>query len=264
MKFHILTLFPGFFESVLKTGLIQRAIRNSLVQVDLVDIKRFTEKGRADDYPFGGGDGLLISYPPLKKALKSVKNPGRVIGLSAQGEKWSAGKAKSYSEKHQSLTLVCGRYGGMDFRFLQDFVEEEISIGDYILNGGETAVLVLMESILRFLPGFLGNQESPKRESFEGGLLEGPGWTKPRSIEGHTIPSVVFSGHHREIEKLRFYTSLVLTQLKRPDLLEGRNKLLSQLTLAEKALSRLPEEELKALGLYKRQSRLALIKKFKL
>ena len=261
MKFHILTLFPEFFESVLKTGLIRRAVQNSLLQVNLVDIKKFSEKGRADDYPFGGGDGMLIAYPPLKKALQSVKTPGHALCLSAQGKKWSAGKAKNYSQKYPVITLICGRYGGLDSRFVQEFVDEEISIGDYILNGGETAALAIIESLSRFLPGFLGNAESPQKESFEKGLLEGPGWTKPRHIEGHKIPSVIFSGHHKEIEKLRFYASLLLTQLRRPDLLEGKKELLSQLPSAKQFLSQLPQKELKALGFCQKQGSLTLIKK---
>lgn len=261
MKFNILTLFPDFFKSVLNAGLIQRAIQKSLLQVNLVDIKHFVEKGRADDYPFGGGDGMLISYPPLKKSLKSISSTGHVIYLSAQGQLWSSKKAKSYSKKYQNITLICGRYGGVDSRFVQDFVDEEVCIGDYILNGGEAASLVLMESISRFLPGFLGNEESAQKESFENGLLEGPGWTKPRYLEGHKIPEVIFSGHHQKIKTLRFYTALLWTHLKRADLLKGNKKLLDQLPLAEQYLLQMPLEELKTLGFCKKETSLALLEK---
>lgn len=260
MKFQILTLFPEFFDSYFKVGLIQQAIKKSILNIELLDIKKFTEKGRADDYPFGGGDGMLITYPVLKKAIQSVQSPGRVIYLSAQGEKWSAEKAKNYSKKYSKITLICGRYGGIDSRFIQDFVDEEISIGDYILNGGESAALVLIESLSRFLDGFLGNEESSQKESFEDSLLEGPSWTKPRNIEGHFIPETIFSGHHAEIKKLRFYTSLLLTQLKRPDLLKGKTELLNQLTSAEKTLSQLDKKELKALGFRKKDGSLVLDK----
>ena len=133
----------------------------------MVDIKQFADGGRADDYPFGGGDGLLIQYYPLKKALQSLKSPGRLIYLSPQGQSWSSHKARETAEKHKILTLVCGRYGGIDARFVREFVDEEISIGDYVLSGGESAALVLIESLSRFLPGFLGNKESPEKESFE-------------------------------------------------------------------------------------------------
>ena len=259
MKFNILTLFPDFFLSPLKTALLGRAVKNSLLDINLVDIKKFAKKGRADDYPFGGGDGMLIGYPPLKKALQSVQNPGRVIYLSAQGHKWSAGKARDYSQKYQNLTLICGRYGGLDARFIQDFVEEEISVGDYILNGGETACLALIESLSRFLEGFLGNKESSRKESFENSLLEGPGWTKPRRLKGHFIPDLIFSGHHQKIKKLRFYSSLVLTWLKRPDLLN--TELLSQISSAKPFLSQFSGKELKALGLCKKKGELKLYKK---
>ena len=261
MKFNILTLFPEFFNSFLKTALLNKAIQKSLLEVQLVDIKQFSKKGRADDYPFGGGDGMLIAYEPLKKALKSIKNSGRRIYLSAQGEKWTARKAKAFSKKYKNITLICGRYEGVDARFIQDFVDEEISIGDYILNGGESAALVLIETCCRFLKGFLGNEESQKKESFEAGLLEGPSWTRPRTIKGHQLPSVILSGHHKKIEELRFYSSLMRTWLKRPDLLKGRAKLLKQTPKAEDYLKTLTKAELKALGFSKKGKSLALLKK---
>lgn len=258
MNFQILTLFPEFFKSCFQVGLLNRAIKSSLISVHLVDIRQYTEKGRADDYPFGGGDGMILRYQPLKDSIKSLKSHGRVIYLSAQGEKWSSKKAKSYSKKYKTLTLVCGRYGGVDSRFVQDFVDEEISIGDYILNGGESAALILMESLSRFLSGFLGNTESSENESFENSLLEGPVWTRPREIKGHLIPQLILSGNHEEIKKLRFYTSLMLTWLKRPDLLQGKKELLNKISEAETALSQLPLDELSALGFSKKNNRLVL------
>ena len=251
MKFQILSLFPEFFDSCLKVGLLARAIKKSLLSLELVDIKPFAHGGRADDYPFGGGDGLLIQYHPLKKALQSLKTPGRLIYLSPQGQSWSSHKARETAEKHKTLTLLCGRYGGIDARFIREFVDEEISIGDYVLSGGESAALVLIESLSRFLPGFLGNKESPEKESFEDGLLEGPSWTRPRDIKGHTVPSILFSGHHKKIQDFRFSVSLCLTQLKRPELLKGRADLLEQIPKAKRALRRLTAEELAALGLPK-------------
>ena len=258
MRFHILTLFPEFFESCLKVGLLNKAIQKRLLQVQILDVKKFSKKGRSDDYPFGGGDGMLIAYEPLKKTLKSIKEAGRVVYLSAQGEKWSFKKAKSFSEKYQNISLVCGRYGGVDSRFIQDFVNEEISIGDYILNGGESASLVLMESCSRFLKGFLGNEESYKKESFENSLLEGPSWTKPRNIKGHKLPEIILSGNHKKIEELRFYSSLMITWLKRPELLEGKTKLLKQIPIAETYLLALSEAELKTLGFLKKSKSLIL------
>ena len=204
---------------------------------------------------------MLLCYEPLKGAIQSISSLGKVVYLSAQGSKWSASKAKDYSKKYKTLTLLCGRYGGVDSRFIKDFVEEEISIGDYILNGGETAALVLIESLSRFLDGFLGNAESFKRESFENSILEGPGWTRPRQIKGHFIPELIFSGKHKEIKEFRFYTSLLLTWLKRPDLLKEKKDLLNKLPEAEKVLSELPIKELEAIGLSKKQNRLILFEK---
>ena len=258
MKFQILTLFPEFFESCLKAGILGRAIGSSLLEVDLIDIKKFVEKGRVDDYPFGGGDGMLLRYDPLKKALQSISSKGRVVYLSAQGEKWSAEKARIYSQKHPSLTLICGRYAGVDARFVKDFADEEISVGDYVLNGGETAALVLIESLSRFLQGFLGNEESARQESFENNLLEGPRWTRPRKIKGHSIPKILFSGHHKDIKKLCFYSSLLLTWFKRPDLLEGKSELLNQISQAKTFLLAVEEKELKTLGFAKKQGDLIL------
>ena len=260
MKFQILTLFPVFFESCLKIGILGRAIRTSLVTIELIDIKKFVKKGRADDYPFGGGDGMLLRYTPLKDAIESVKPLGKVIYLSAQGKKWSASLAKEYSQKYKTLTLICGRYGGVDSRFIRDFVDSEISIGDYILNGGETASLVLIESLSRFLEGFLGNTESSKKESFENSLLEGPRWTRPHHIKGHHLPDFVLSGHHEKIKTLYFYTSLLLTWLKRPDLLHNKKDLLNKIPKAEKTLIELPEKELEALGFSKKKNHLVLLK----
>ncbi|MCY4321380.1 MAG: tRNA (guanosine(37)-N1)-methyltransferase TrmD, partial [Bdellovibrionaceae bacterium] len=195
MKFNILTLFPEFFESFLKTALVSKALKKNILKIQLVDIKKFAKTGRADDYPFGGGDGMLIAYDPLSKALESLKKTGRLVYLSAQGQQWNARKAKNFSKKYKTVTLLCGRYGGVDSRFVQDFVDEEISIGDYILNGGETASLVLIESCSRFLKGFLGNKESYKKESFENQLLEGPSWTQPRNIKTHKLPEIILSGN---------------------------------------------------------------------
>ena len=260
MKFNILTLFPEFFHSCFKTALLNKAIDKSLLKINLVDIKRFSKKGRADDYPFGGGDGMLIAYEPLKKALQSVKKTGQVIYLSAQGNKWTAKKAKQFSKKYKTVSLICGRYGGVDSRFIQDFVDEEISIGDYILNGGESASLVLIESCSRFLKGFMGNKESHKKESFEDYLLEGPSWTQPRNIKGHKLPEVILSGHHKKIEEFQFYSSLITTWFKRSDLLEGQSQLLKQVQAGLAYLSALSKSELKSLGFSKKGNKLTLLK----
>ena len=213
---------------------------------------------------------MILSYDPLEKALLSLQSPGESLGesigkstapvvyLSPKGQPWKAQKAKIFAEKYPVVTLVCGRYGGIDYRFIQDYVDEEISIGDYVLNGGEVASMVLIESCSRFVKNFMGNQDSYKRDSFEVPLLSAPEWTKPRDIKQHKIPSVLLSGYHKKIEEFRFYSSLFLTYLKRPDLLKGQTELLKQLPKAQQYLERLPDEELKSLGLSKKQSQLLL------
>ena len=251
MKFQILTLFPEFFTSFLQTSLIGKALQKSVIEIDLVDIKSFSDKGRADDYPIGGGDSMIISYQPLKKALQSLENPGYVVYPSPQGKIWNFEKAKQFSREHSLITFVCGRYGGIDNRFIQDFVQEEISVGGYVLNGGETAVLVLIESCSRFLENFMKNKDSYQKDSFENSVLTPPQWTKPSLIEGHQVPEVLLSGHHEKIREFREYSSLWITHLKKPELLESQTKLLNKLPQALEYLKKLKTEELKALGLKK-------------
>ena len=229
-----------------------RAIGQGLIQVQTVNLRDFAQNnsGRVDDSPFGGGDGMILAYDPLRRAVESLADRGRVIYLSPRGALWSAKRARKYAAEHQALTVICGRYGGVDERFIRGFVDEEISLGNYVLNGGEAAFLALLETVSRFIPGVLGNWESPQRESFEGdGLLEAPQWTRPREIEGHALPAPLLGGNHKEIEKFRFAASLVLTALRRPDLLAGRPDLLKRLPEAKKALSPLSEEDLKSMGL---------------
>lgn len=247
-KFQIITLFPDYFTSPLKEGLLGRAFKEGLMEVSFSNPRQFTRDGRVDDYPFGGGDSMILSYTPLKQSLESFTKKGYVVYPSPQGRPWSARKARIFAQ-HPLITFICGRYGGVDERFIRDCVDEEISLGDYILNGGEAAVLTLLESLSRFIPGVLGNEKSAEEESFEGlGLLEGPQWTRPQSIEGHQIPKVLFSGHHEKIKDFRFFASLVLTALKRPELIKDPS-LQQRLSKAQRELRTLSSEELRALGL---------------
>ena len=255
MKIHIFSLFPEFFESPLKVGLLGKARKKNQMEFDFIDLKAFGKKGRIDDTPFGGGDGMILAYPPLKKALESVKDPGFKVLLSPQGRKWDFKMAKEFSQK-PNLSLFCGRYGGVDARFVREFVDEEISIGDYILNGGEAGALVMIESLSRFLDGFLGNEISSQKDSFEEDLLEGPSFTKPQEIGGLRVPQVLLSGDHSKIKEFRLHVSLLLTQLKRPDLLNKRPDLLAKLPEARKNLLKLEEEELLSLGFIKRENQI--------
>lgn len=247
MNIQIITLFPEYFKSPLSQGLLGKAITEKLLKVHFANPRDWGESGRVDDYPFGGGETMVMSYFPLKKALDSFPSSGHVAYFSPQGSVWNFQKAETFAGHFQTLTLICGRYGGIDERLIAECVDEEISIGDYILNGGEAAALILIESLFRFLPGAIGNSESLKEESFaKQGLLQGPQWTRPRHIEGQTLPTFLFSGNHRRIKELRFYISLIKTFIKRPDLLPI--SLVDKLPEALREIKKLPFEELKAMG----------------
>ena len=261
IKFQVISLFPNYFQSTLKEGLIAKAIKNKLIEIDLINSRDFSKSkaGRVDDYPFGGGDSMIMNYQPLESSLKSLKEKGRVVFLTPSGSLWNHKKAKHYAENYKIITLVCGRYGGIDQRFIRKYVDEEISIGDYVLNGGEVACLVLLESLFRFIPEALGNEKSAKEESFENeGLLECPQWTRPQIIDNTSIPKVILSGDHKSIEKFRHHSSLVITSVKRPDLLIKNKKLLEELPLAQKELSKLSLEDLQSLNLNPQDLKLVL------
>ena len=248
MNIQIVTLFQEYFSSPLKQGLLGKAVKEDLLKVSFSNPRDYGKSGRVDDYPFGGGESMVMAYHPLKGALNSFFEKGHVVYFSPQGNLWNFKKARTFANSFQTVTLICGRYGGIDERFISDFVHEEISVGDYILNGGEAAALVFLESFFRFLPGALGNSESLGEESFERkGLLQGPQWTRPRDIEGAVvIPEFLFSGNHKQIEDFRFYISLVKTFMKRPDLLSL--SLVKKLPKALEEVGKLPEAEIKALG----------------
>ena len=249
MLFNILTLFPDFFKVPLSQGVVGRAFQKQILKSRVVFIRDFCDSDfhSLDDSPIGGGDGMVISYSPLKKALNSLSNKGRVLYLSPQGRKWNYSLARLYAKKEEALTLICGRYAGVDNRFLEECVDEEISIGDYVLSGGEAACLAIIDSLSRFIPGVLGSSLSAENETFENGLLEHPQWTKPQKIKGFKIPSVFFSGHHEKIQKTRYYLSLLKTERQRPDLLKKSYE--KDLVQAKKWLESLSEEEKKACSL---------------
>ena len=253
LKINIITLFPEFFDSPLKTGVLGRAIQSQLLKVHFVNPRDFAEgiHKTVDDTPFGGGDGMVMMYEPLKKALESLRTPSKkVIYLSPQGKKWNHQKAREWAKQtHEGKTFICGRYGGVDQRFISEYVEEEISVGDYVLTGGEPAMLVLLDSLSRFIKGALGNESSVSEESFEHqNLLEAPQWTRPRDVKGYQIPEVILSGHHKNIESFRYFISILVTTIKRPDLLKN-SSIKKDLPEALKLAESLSEDELKACGL---------------
>ncbi|MCS7279389.1 MAG: tRNA (guanosine(37)-N1)-methyltransferase TrmD [Thermodesulfobacteriaceae bacterium] len=223
MQFDILTIFPEYFVSPLKVGLLGKAIEKGLIKVNFYNLRDFSEdkhKG-IDDVPYGGGEGMVFKPEPLYKAISFIKekNPkAYVIYFSPQGKLLNQRLSEELSQKGH-LVLICGRYEGIDERIRAHFVEEEISIGDYVVFGGEVASLVLIEVVSRLIPGVVGRRDSVERESFTAGLLKYPAYTRPREFMGFKVPEVLLSGNHAEIEKYRKKLSLELTLKKRPYLL---------------------------------------------
>jgi len=225
MRVDVLTLFPEAFAGPLDVSIIKRARDAGLLDLHLHDIREHaTDRHRTvDDQPFGGGHGMVIKVDVLDAALQAAQAqagaPGYVIYLSPQGERLDDALVRELAA-HPRLVLVSGRYEGVDERFVEHCVDREVSIGDYILTGGELPAMVLIEAVARHLPGALGDDASPREESFAEGLLEHPQYTRPAEYRGWTVPEVLLSGHHAEIEKWKREQRLERTRRRRPDLLE--------------------------------------------
>ena len=220
MKFDVLTLFPEMFEC-LKESIIGRAMEKDLIQINLINIRDFSKDKhkKVDDTPYGGGAGMVIRPDVVYDAYQSIQDKkAKVIYLSPQGQVLNQNKVKELStEEH--LILLCGHYEGIDQRVLDEIVDEEISIGDYVLTGGELPAMVLIDSVSRYVNGVL-NEDSTKEESFSNKLLEYPQYTRPEEFRGKKVPEVLISGHHKNIKEWREEKSLEVTKNKRPDLLE--------------------------------------------
>jgi len=220
MKFNILTIFPEIF-NVLNHGVISKAFEKNL-SINCYDIREnaINKHGQIDGKPYGGGEGMLMMAQPLKETLSKIssKDRGHVIYLSPQGKRLSQENVINYSTM-KSLTLVCGRYEGVDQRFIDKYVDEEISIGDFILSGGEYAAICLIDAIARNLPGTVGNEDSIKNDSFSNGLLKGPAYTRPEIFEDIKVPDVLLSGNHSKINEWKAQKSLIQTYIRRPDLI---------------------------------------------
>lgn len=220
MRIDILTLFPGMFESPFNESIIKRARDKGLLDVNITNIRDFAPAphNQVDDYPFGGGDGMVMKADILDQAIKSVKDQDSwLIYLSPQGRILDQARARELAVKPH-LILLCGHYEGIDARVLQS-IDEEISIGDYVLTGGEIPAMILVDTVVRLVPGVLGGEQSAHDESFTNGLLEYPHYTRPREYEGMEVPEVLLSGHHENIRLWRKRQSLITTLLKRPELL---------------------------------------------
>ena len=223
MRFDILTIFPQLLDSPLQEGIIRRAVAAGKISVNIHDIRDFAldKHAMTDDRPFGGGEGMVMKPEPIAGSLRVIekKNPGgRVIFLSPQGRTYTQ-KAAERLAAHEHLILLCGRYEGVDERIRAHYVDEEISIGDYILTGGELAAMVLVDSITRLLPGVLGCGDSAENDTFSRGLLKNPQYTRPREFEEYMVPEVLLSGDHSAIAEWRLITSVQQTLEKRPELL---------------------------------------------
>ncbi len=221
MLIHIITIFPDFFTNPINYGVFRIAQEKSIAQIQLINLRDFaTDNYRTvDDYPFGGGPGMILKPEPIFKAVESVrKDNSYVILLSPQGRQFKQKIAQELSRK-EHLILICGRYKGVDHRVSEYLVDDEISIGDYVLSGGEAAALVILEAIIRLLPGVVGDRDSVETDSFTSGLLDAPYYTRPQDFRGYKVPEVLVSGDHKKIRAWRLEQALKLTQEKRPDLL---------------------------------------------
>jgi tRNA (guanine37-N1)-methyltransferase len=223
-RIDILTLFPDYFQGPFTVSMVKRATAKKALDLRVHDLRKFTtdKHHTADDVPFGGGAGMVMKPEPLLKALATLKKGRKKVKtllMSPQGKRFSHGMALELS-KEKSLILVCGHYEGMDERVMK-FIDEEISLGDFVMTGGEPAAAAIVDSLMRFLPGVVGDKRSVEKDSFFNGLLDYPHYTRPLSFKGMAVPEVLLSGNHALIERWRKKESLRSTLRKRPDLLEG-------------------------------------------
>ena len=227
MNFHVLTLFPEMIEQGLSTSITGRALEQNIIGLNAVNIRDFSveKHGKVDDYTYGGGAGMLMQAEPVYRTYKSVEEKipknrtKRVIYVTPQGQTFTQQKAKELSGA-DDLIFLCGHYEGIDERVLEQKVTDFVSIGDYVLTGGELPAMVMIDTISRLIPGVIKEQESYEEDSFYHGLLEYPHYTRPQNFEGMEVPEVLLSGHHENIRKWRKKESLRRTLLRRPDLLE--------------------------------------------
>ncbi len=232
LKIDVLTIFPEFFEQVFDFGIIRRAKLAGIVEIDVHDIREFsTDKHKmVDDRPFGGGDGMVLKPEPIFAAIEKLTGTidrnsyplgTKVVMLSPQGRQLKQSVAKKFADETKHIIVICGRYEGIDERVNEMLVTDEISIGDYVLSGGEPAAIVLADAIVRLLPEALGSGTSAENDSFSDGLLDCPHYTRPAEFMGMKVPEVLLNGNHAEIEKWRSLMALDKTIKNRPDLLES-------------------------------------------
>ena len=246
IAFDIITLFPEMFAAVTASGITRRALEKGLYRLDCWNPRDFTSNNyrTVDDRPYGGGPGMVMLAEPLEKAIGAAKaarlekglKPGRVVYLSPQGKRLTHQRVLELAQE-ECLVLLCGRYEGVDERLIERAVDEEISLGDFVLSGGEIAAMALVDAVVRQLPGALNDAGSAEQDSFVGGLLDCPHYTRPEEYQGMRVPDVLLSGHHEVIRRWRLKQSLARTRARRPDLLAQRRESRA-LTAEEKQLLR--------------------------
>ncbi len=238
MNFVVLTIFPEMFEPFWAHGIIRRAIEHKKIFTSTVNIRDYARDRHqvTDDRPYGGGSGMVMKPEPLAGAIQAAtrKIPADVtVLLTPQGKPFDQNMAKELAS-FDGLVLICGRYEGVDERICHDLIDYEISIGDYVLTGGELAAMIIVDAVTRLIPGTLGGEDAAENDSFSNGLLEHAHYTRPRIFEDQEVPGVLLSGHHQEIERWRLESSLMRTLLKRPDLLQQKNLGRQEIEILEK------------------------------
>lgn len=219
----ILSLFPEYFKGPFDESIIKQARKKGILEINLIDIRDFAENRyhRVDDRPYGGGPGMVLMAQPVVKAIRSVKTEkSRVIYLSPQGTLLNAAKCRQIADSYEHLILLCGHYEGIDERILESEVDEELSIGDYVLTNGCLSAIVLLDAVVRFVPGILGHEEAAAEDSFENGIFDCPHYTRPDVFEEKEVPKVLLSGDHKKIAEWRKRKALEKTRRVRPDLLK--------------------------------------------
>ncbi len=226
MFFEIITLFPSLFEGVFSDSIIKRALEKKLISINIDDIRQYALEPHksVDDYPYGGDPGMLLKPEPVARAIKAAKkrlpqSEPKVIYLSPHGERLTHNIVDEL-QRENGLILLCGRYKGIDYRISEAYVDRELSVGDYVLSGGEIAAMIVVDAVTRLIPGVLGNRDSASKDSFFNGLLSPPHYTRPEVFEGMRVPDVLLSGHHEKIREWQLEQAKRITRERRPDLWE--------------------------------------------
>jgi len=229
LKIDVVTIFPDMFNNIIEFGVLKEAFKKNICQLNIYNLRDFSnyKHGRVDDRPYGGGPGMVLMPEPIDNAITFIKKKNKIkkkekqktILLAPRGEKLNQNKLK-YLVNLENIILICGRYEGVDERVIDSLIDFEISIGDYVLTGGEIPAMVMIDGVIRLLPGVVGKEESLKSESFENNLLEYPQYTRPSVFKGMDVPKILLSGNHKDIQKWRKEKSLEITRIKRPDLID--------------------------------------------